>query len=65
MTETPMTNSSKKRRNAAKCLECGTVIESKHRRDLVTCACGAIFLDTDSVGSFRFGCTPGKRFELL
>lgn len=32
-------------RNAAKCAKCGTVIESKHRRDFVTCGCGAIFVD--------------------
>ena len=32
-------------RNAARCKKCGTVIESKHRHDFVSCACGAIFVD--------------------
>lgn len=32
-------------RNLAKCLMCGGVIESKHRHDYVTCACGNIAVD--------------------
>lgn len=32
-------------RNAIKCLECGSVIESRHRHDFKTCACGACFVD--------------------
>jgi hypothetical protein len=27
------------------CLECGDVIESKHRHDFVQCKCGKSFLD--------------------
>lgn len=34
-----------KRKNIAKCRLCGTVIESKHRHDFVTCRCKAIFVD--------------------
>lgn len=32
-------------RNAAKCGECGDVIQSTHRHDYVTCLCGAIAVD--------------------
>lgn len=32
-------------RNAARCRKCGTVIESKHVHDFVSCECGAIFID--------------------
>lgn len=32
-------------RNAAKCLKCNTVIESKYRHDFVTCPCGNISVD--------------------
>ena len=32
-------------RNAAQCARCGTVIESRHRHDFVSCPCGAIFVD--------------------
>lgn len=32
-------------RNAIKCLECGSVIESHHRHDFKECACGAAFVD--------------------
>lgn len=32
-------------RNAAECLQCGEVIESKHRHDFVTCKCGASSVD--------------------
>jgi len=32
-------------KNAAKCLKCGDVIESKYRHDFVECSCGAIFVD--------------------
>ena len=32
-------------RNAAQCLECGDIIESKHRHDFVSCSCGNIFVD--------------------
>lgn len=32
-------------RNAARCRKCGDVIESKYRRDWVSCSCNAIFVD--------------------
>jgi len=32
-------------RNAARCLKCQDVIESRHVRDFVSCRCGAIFTD--------------------
>jgi hypothetical protein len=32
-------------RNAARCLLCGDVIESKYRHDFVECSCGEIFVD--------------------
>jgi hypothetical protein len=33
------------KRNAARCKQCHTVIESKHRHDFVTCECGSIAVD--------------------
>lgn len=32
-------------RNAARCTDCGTVIESKHRHDFRACKCGGSFVD--------------------
>ena len=32
-------------RNAAKCLKCGTVVESNHRHDFRGCKCEAMFVD--------------------
>lgn len=32
-------------RNAARCNECGDVIQSTHRHDFVACKCGSIFVD--------------------
>lgn len=32
-------------KNAIKCDECGSVVESKTRHDYVSCACGAISVD--------------------
>lgn len=32
-------------RNRAKCKKCGTIIESFHATDYVTCSCGEIFVD--------------------
>ena len=32
-------------KNAAKCLKCGDIIESKHRHDYVTCSCGNVSVD--------------------
>jgi len=33
------------KRNAAKCLKCGDVVESKFTHDFQPCSCGAIFVD--------------------
>lgn len=33
------------RRNAAKCLKCDTVLESRHRHDFQQCECGNVFVD--------------------
>lgn len=32
-------------RNAARCLFCGDVIESRWRHEMVTCSCGALSVD--------------------
>jgi hypothetical protein len=31
--------------NKAKCLDCGDILESKHRHDYVTCTCGNLAVD--------------------
>jgi len=33
------------KRNAAQCLLCNDIIESKHRHDFVSCSCGNIAVD--------------------
>lgn len=35
----------KLKRNAARCLKCNTVVESKHRHDFVRCPCGNLLVD--------------------
>lgn len=37
-----------------RCLECGDIIESKHRHDFVRCSCGNAFVDGGS-DYLRFG----------
>lgn len=32
-------------RNAARCLKCNDIIESKYRHDFVWCSCESIFVD--------------------
>jgi len=32
-------------KNAARCLNCNEIIESKHRHDFVTCKCGKLSVD--------------------
>lgn len=32
-------------RNAARCLACDEIVESRHRHDFVSCGCGAIAVD--------------------
>lgn len=53
------------RPNAARCRLCGTIIESKHHHDSVTCRCGAIAIDNDS-DHLAPGATPDtiERVEL-
>ena len=36
-------------RNRAKCKKCGTIIESKHVHDWVTCKCKGIFIDGGTI----------------
>ena len=50
-------------RNAARCLKCGDVIESKHRHDFVWCKCGEIFVD-GGLDYVRCGGDPSS-FESL
>lgn len=40
-----MEKRSRIKRNAAQCLKCNDIIESKYRNDFVSCMCGAIFVD--------------------
>jgi len=41
-------------KNAAKCLKCQEVIESKHRHDFKFCKCNSIFID-GGLDYVRFG----------
>ena len=52
------------KRNRAKCLICGDVIESKSQYDFVRCSCGEIFVDGGLLYSRR-GCTDWKNFKEL
>jgi ribosomal protein S27AE len=45
-------------RNAAKCVNCGDVVESIHRHDFVRCNCGDIFVD-GGLDYVRYGWMPG------
>lgn len=51
-------------RNALKCLECGDVIESKHRHDWVRCSCGNAFVDGGRVYVRRGAADPSKIQDL-
>lgn len=51
-------------RNAAKCLNCGEVVESRHRHDWVSCRCGNIFVD-GGLDYRRFGYLLQAEFENL
>lgn len=47
------------KKNAARCLNCGDVIESIHVHDYVTCSCGTIAVDggreyLKRVGNFQY-----------
>jgi hypothetical protein len=52
---------SKPQNTKGKCLKCNTIIESKHRHDYVTCACGACFVDGGS-DYMRIGYDDIKNF---
>ncbi len=47
-------------RNAARCKRCDTTIVSRHRHDMVSCKCGAIFVD----GGTDY-CRRGGDFDLI
>lgn len=49
-------------RNSATCLACGDHIESKHRHQMTTCACGNIFVD-GGTEYLRRGFAEGALFE--
>jgi hypothetical protein len=51
-------------RNAAKCLKCNDIIESKHVHDFVTCRCGAISVDGGH-DYLKRSFTPGSKYEDL
>ena len=49
-------------RNAIKCLQCNTVLESKHRHDYQTCYCSnRVFVD----GGYDYSRVSGKDFNLI
>ena len=50
-------------RNKAKCRACGSVIESKHRHDFVSCKCGSIAVDGGKDYLRRIG-SPSAIIEL-
>jgi hypothetical protein len=51
-------------RNAAQCLKCNDIIESRHRHDWVSCKCGEIFVD-GGLAYMRAGATSFKNFKSL
>lgn len=51
------------KKNAAWCLECDTVIESKFRHDFQECKCKALFVDGGRDYQ-RIGWTPHKKFKI-
>jgi hypothetical protein len=48
-------------KNAAKCKDCGDIIESKHRHDMVSCQCGSIAID----GGLDYIKVSAKSFSLV
>lgn len=48
-------------RNAAKCGNCGAIVESKHRHDFMSCECGDIFVD-GGLAYHRYGFVDGRLF---
>jgi len=52
----------KLKRNAAKCLACGTILESKHAHDFVSCGCeNGTFID----GGLSYARGGGKDLSLI
>jgi hypothetical protein len=51
-------------RNRARCRQCQTVIESRHRHDFVTCKCGSIFVD-GGTDYLRAGFDHADNFERI
>ena len=51
-------------RNAAQCMKCGNIIESKSRHDFVTCSCNNIFID-GGLDYFRAGARDMSNFISL
>jgi hypothetical protein len=47
-------------RNAAQCLRCNDIIESKHRHDFVWCKCGAVAVD----GGLEYARRVGKQEDM-
>lgn len=52
-------------RNAIRCLNCNTEVESTHRHDFVTCACGDVSADGGHAYLKRSWMPGGKGFEEL
>ena len=51
-------------RNAAHCLRCNTVIESKYRHDFQRCPCGDTFID-GGLDYIRVGFTDERSVSIL
>ena len=51
-------------RNAAQCLKCNDIIESRHRHDWVSCKCGEIFVD-GGLSYIRAGANSFQNFKNL
>lgn len=50
--------------NAAKCMGCGDIIESKHHHDFRTCSCGSLSVD-GGLEYTRMLWSPGVEFVSL
>lgn len=51
-------------RNAVRCMECKTLIESTHRHDFQTCECGAVSVD-GGLDYCRVVHKPGATYERI
>ena len=52
------------KRSRLKCFGCGTVIESRHRHDFVTCTCGDVSID-GGLDYQRILWSDGARYEIV